>query len=132
MEVTNGEIYTARGSLQIMVGMKLPVKVSFQVAKLAVKLSEPFGVVETVKNGLIRTYGVEDEYKNVEIIAPNDLRGRPVSPNWEKYASEFDELMAQTQELEIEKIQLPSMIDGKPLQIEPSILIALGKFISVV
>jgi len=111
--------------------MKLPVLVSLQIAKLTSKLNEPIRVIENVRSGLIRQHGQQQESGETVVIMPNDPLGRPVSPDWEKFVSEFNELMSQEVEIEAEKIKLPREIDGKPLQIEPSILIALEKFIEV-
>ena len=132
MEVPNGEVFASREPLQILVGMRLPVKVSFQIAKLTKILDEHFQLIDTVRNKLIADYGEVNVDGIPEVIPPNDLRNRPVSPNWVKFITEFNELMAQAVELNVEKIQLPSEIDGKPLQIEPSVLMVLEKFIDIV
>lgn len=132
MEITNEEILNSRQPLQMLSSMRLPVKVSLQIANLAVKLNEPYGVATEVKNKLINQYGQEQKGGEVAVIMPNDMLNRPVTPDWEKFLVEYNELLAQKVELNIEKVQLPPEIDGKPLQIEPSILMALGKFIDVV
>jgi len=131
VKVTNEEILNSRESIVMLSGMKLPVMVSLQIAKFSHKASEPFVVFETVRNGLINRYGQQQESGEVAVIFPNDPLGRPASPDWEKFVSELNELMSQEVELDVEKIKLPQEIDGKPLQIEPSILIALEKFIDV-
>jgi len=112
-------------------GMKLPVMISLQVAKLASKLSEPTRVIEDVRLGLVNKYGQTQESGEVAVIFPNDPLGRPTSLDWQNFAKEFEELMSAETEIDAEKIKLPQEIDGKPLQIEPSILIALEKFIDV-
>ena len=132
MEVSNGEIYASQNSLRALVKTKLPVKVSLQVVRLAKELSEQFTIIAEVKNGLVKTYGENNKQGFPEVILPQDPTGRPASPNWGKFVVENNELMAQTVELNIEKIRLPSEVDGKPLNIEPSILIDLEKFIEVV
>ena len=106
--------------------------VSLQVAKLTVKLREPAMVVESVHNKLVDTYGQEQKGGGVLVITPNDPQGRPTSPDWEKFSCERDKLMAQTVELDIEKIKLPTRVNGESLQIEPSLLMALEKFIDIV
>lgn len=132
MEVINGDIFECKESIQILSGMRLPVKVSLQVAKLIRKLNDPYADIEKVRNGLIETYGQEQKSGELAVIFPTDILKRPVSPDWEKYVAEHDELMAQKVTVDAEKIQLPSEVDGKLLQIEPSILMALEKFIDVV
>ena len=132
MEVSNGGIYASQDSLRALVKTRLPVKVSLQVVKLAKELSEQFAIIAEVKNGLIKTHGETNKQGLPEVIFPQDPTGRPPSPNWGKFVVENNELMAQTVELKIEKIKLPSEVDGKPLNIEPSILIDLEKFVEVV
>lgn len=105
--------------------------VSLQVAKLVSKLNEPFAVIGNVQNGLVTTYGQRQESGEVAVIMPNDPIRRPISPDWEKFIKERNELMAKEEEIDIVKVKLPQEIDGKPFQIEPSILIALEKFIEV-
>jgi len=131
MEFTNGEIYLSRGAIQTLTQMRLPVKVSLQVVKVATKLSEQFQIVDAVRNHLVDTYGSKNKVGGSEVITPNDPQGRPISPEYHKFITEVNELMAQKTEIDIQKIILPSEIDGKPLMIEPSILIVLEKFVEV-
>jgi len=131
MKLTNGEIFGSKEALSILAQMELPVKTSFGIAKLAVKLSGSYQAIDDVRNGLIKTYGEAKEDGQMEIIPPNDPVGRPKSPNWEKFVSEYNELMAQTVEVVIDKVKLPAEVDGHALQIAPNILMALEKFVTV-
>jgi len=131
MKVTNGDIFNSGESLGMLSRMRLPVLVSLQVAKLSSKLNETTRIIEGVRNGLVNTYGQQQESGEVVVVFPNDPLNRPVSPDWEKFVTEFNELMSQEVELDVGKIKLPQEVDGKSLQIEPSILIALEKFIDV-
>lgn len=124
MEVTNGEIWACREPLGKLAQMELPVKTSLQVARLAIKFGEQFKVIEDVRNGLIRKYGKPDE-KTKQISV------EPKNKDFPKFVADFNELMAQTTELVFDKVKLPSMVDGKPFQIEPSILVPLEKFVEV-
>lgn len=132
IEVTNREIADSMVSLSMLSGMKLPVLVGLQVCKLVSKLREPAKIIDEVHNSLIDRYGQKQKTGEIAVIFPNDLGHRPESAEWKKFREEDKLLMAQTVELDTGKIQLPSKIDGKPLQIEPSILIALEKFLDVV
>ena len=131
MKVTNGEIFNSRESLQILLGARLPVLVSLQVADLVMKLNDPFVAIETVRTVLVNIYGQKQESGEMVVVFPGDPLDRPTSPDWEKFVAETKKLMAQTVNLDVKKVKLPIEIDGKPLQIEPSILIALDKFIDV-
>jgi len=131
VKVTNGEIYNSRESLEMLSMMSLPVLVSLQVAKLSSKLNGLRGIIESVRIGLVNKHGQTQESEEMVVIFPNDPLCRPVSPDWEKFASEYSKLMTTEAEVDAEPIRLPREVDGKPLLIQPSILIALEKFIEV-
>ena len=120
MKLTNREIYDAKRPLQTLIEEKLPVKVSYGLAKLAAKLDEQLEVIEKVRRGLISTYGAKDP-KN-----PQQVMVSPESENFPKFAEEIEELMAQETEIVIEVVTLPDT-----LEIQASILMALKKFVKV-
>jgi len=120
VKLTNGEILNAKVPLQQLVANKFPVKTSLALVKLIQKLNEIMVPVEQVRTGLIKTYGKPDA-KN-----PNQARVSPEDEGWEKFQSEFEELMSQEVELVIDIVTLP-----ETLEIEPSVLMALEKFIAV-
>ena len=139
MKVTNGELYGVNGALGRLAGIKLPVKTSLQVAKLANKVGEKLKPVEEVKKGLVTTYEIYSE--------PNEKGGENIKTkgdegNLEKFVSEFNELLSQEEEFAFEKIRIPEKITGTCdackhnmdvfLQIEPNVLMALEKYIEVV
>ncbi len=119
MKLKNGEIYNARDPLQKLMEQKFPVKISYGLAKLANKLNPELKAIEDVKNGLIRKYGASDEKGNVSV--------KPEQENWGKFIDEFAELMETDVEVVFEKVK----ISDTGLEIEPSILMALEKFIEV-
>jgi len=135
MKLNNGEIFTASEPLKKLLEVKLPVKSSLALARLANKLQEQLKIIEDVRNGLIRTYGKE----NLE--QKGQLRIDPGDENFPKFVEQFNELMEQEVEVVLEKVKLPEKvvekcdkceaIIGKPLQIEASVLMALEKFIEV-
>jgi len=120
VKLTNGEILNAKVPLQQLVANKFPVKTSLALVKLVQKLNEFMIPVEQVRAGLVKTYGKPDE-KN-----PNQARVSPEDEGWDKFRAEFDELMAQEVEVIFDKVELP-----ETLEIEPSVLMALEKFIKV-
>jgi len=131
MELTNAEIFICSEPLQTLASKDLPVLVSLQVAKLSAKLNDPLAIIQNVFNKLVDTYGERQEGGEIAVIGPNDILRRPISPGWDKFVQERDKLLTQTVELDVEKIQLPLEVDGKPLKIAPSVLMALDKFIDV-
>jgi len=119
MNLTNGDIFIAQEPLKNLIEQKFPVMVSYKLAKLVSKLNDQLKVIEEVRNGLVKKYGVKDEREQLSV--------KPDSPNWSKFVIEFEELMAQETEIVIDKVKLPD----KDLDIEPKILIALDKFVEV-
>lgn len=118
MKLTNGEIFSAREPLKKLMEERLPVKCSFKLAKLANKLNVGLKDIEDARNGLIKKYGTKNEKGRLEV--------KPDSPEYEKFVEEFNDLMDIEVEVVVERISLP-----ESLEIEPSTLIALEKFIEV-
>ena len=120
MKLTNGEIFNAKEPLEKLMSEKLPVKVSYGLAKLASKLNDQLQVIDKVRHGLIETYG------EVNPDNPQQISVNPQSENFSKFAKEYGELMSQEVEVVIEQVTLP-----ETLEVEPSVLMALDKFIKV-
>jgi len=120
VKLTNGEIFNAREPLEKLIQEKMPVKVSYGLAKLAAKLNDQLQVVEKVRQGLIQTYGEKDPDN------PMQIRVDPQSEGFPKFAEEYGELMTQETEIVIEVVTLPDT-----LEVEPATLMALDKFVKV-
>ncbi len=133
MKVLNGEIFVAIKPLEELLKQKLPVKVSYGLAKLAIKINTELKAIEEVRIGLVKKYGTTGKDDEIN-IKPGDL-------NWVAFAKEFDELMSTESEIVFEKVKIPEKITGVCdkcghnldvcLQIEPNTLISLQKFIDV-
>ena len=122
MRFRNEEIWNARAAIQRLIEEKLPVKVSYGLAKIANKVNEQLKIIEQVRMGLLRKYGERTE------------SGWEVKNNSEKFGKfmeEVQELLAQEVELVIEKVTLPTEINGELFQLEPRILMALEKFVGI-
>ncbi len=121
MKLTNAEIFNVKEPLQQLVAMKFPIKTSLALAKLVQKLNEHLIPAEQVKDGLVKTYGKPDPKNSQSIqIQPGDEK-------WSKFAKEYAELMAQEVEVVFQKVALPDT-----LEIEPAVVMALEKFITIV
>ena len=120
MKLSNGEIFNAREPLQRLVAERLPVRVSYGLAKLAAKLNDQFQVIEQVRQGLIKTYGEQDKDN------PNRVSVNPTSDKYPKFLAEYGELMRQEVEVVVDVVSIPYTLD-----IEPSVLMALDKFIKI-
>ena len=118
MKLTNGDIWSAQEPLRKLIEQKFPVMVSYKLSKLVMKLNEQFKVIDEVRTGLIKKYGETDEKGNTQV--------KQESESFPKFVEEFNELMAVEHTIDVEKVKLP-----EPFEIEPSVLMALDKFVEV-
>ena len=134
MRLTNGEIYSAKEPLQKLLAEKPPFAVSYGLAVLASKLDPQLGVVEKVRMGLFQTYGKTNPENPQQLLPPKpmieDDKGNMVeNPQALKFISEYNELMSKEVEIVLDVVEIPSTIE---LNIEPTVLMALMKFIKMV
>ena len=120
VKLTNAEIFNTKEPLEKLLQEKLPVKVSYGLAKLACKLNDQLQVIEKVRQGLITTYGEKDPANTQQI------RVVPGSEGYKKFAEEYGELMSQEVEIVFDVVTLPDT-----LEIEPVTLMALEKFVKI-
>ena len=139
MKLTNGEILEASRRLAELRKLKLPIKTSSDLVKMALKLDEPIKAYDEVRKGLVETYQIYGEKDE----AGNDLiKTKGKTEDLQKFISEMNELLGLETEVVISKVKLPEKIAGTcdachhnmdvPLQIEGDILLALDKLIEVV
>ncbi len=123
MKFSNNEIIEAKGALDKLIQLKLPVKVSFGIVKIAKKLSEAIDTFATVRDGLLNKYAIKVEKGSVEgtITFTSEIEG-----NAGKFFTEFKELLEQENELVFDKVKLPN-----DLEIEPATLLPLDKFVEI-
>ncbi len=124
MKLKNETIYNSMDALNALIKKPLPVKTAFDVAKLAVKFNDQLKAIERTRMGLVQRFAKKDDEGNLEDI----VKG---SPEWPAFEAAFNELMAHEEEYVLTMIILPAKVDGKPLMIEPEILIPLADLIEV-
>ncbi len=142
MELKQGEIYMAMspqagGQLSPMARLmaeKLPVMVSFGLAKLQIALKDSVTIVESVKGGLIQKHGPKPEGNAPIQIKPGD-------PNWPTFIDEFNQLLEEVIDVKFEPVELPLVVAStcdqchhnmdRPLEISGDDVLALIKFITV-
>ena len=118
MKITNGDVFGTRETLPELLKERLPIKTSYWLARLTKKLQEHLQVIEELRMRLVKEYGVENAETHVIEVAPGKVGA---------FYTEFNEVLAQEIEIDFNPVELPS--DG--LNIEPRILLALDKFITV-
>ena len=133
MKIKNEVIYLGGNAIQKLGEIKLPVRVSLTVARLANKLIEAQKPIEEVRKGIVKSYFKKDE-KGINIPLTSDQQ--------QELQKEIKELMEEEAELDWkDKIKLPEMVSStcdkchhnmdKPLEIESNILAILEPFIEV-
>ena len=129
----NAEIFVAMPVLIKLGEMGFDVDDSIKLRKLRQLLSPFQEVIDDVRNGLIRKHGQEalKGSGQLEIIGPNDSRGREMSESYPKFVSDLNELLGKEIVVDFEKIKLPSKIDGKPISFSANDMDRIDKFIEV-
>jgi len=121
VKLQNRDLQGAVRPLQELIQEKFPVSTSFALAKLVNTLNDPLKVIEDVRQGLIRKYHTTEGPMAVE-------QG---TPEFDKFNTDFNELMDQEVELKFDKVKLPLTIDGHELMIAPASLLALEMFLDM-
>jgi len=160
MTLTNGEIFAVREPLSKLMQEKLHVRVAYNLAKLTSVLQGQLKIIEEVRNGIIKKYGKPNPENPQQISVPTIIEkldkggkvvkedGKPVmeaNPNFGKFLDEINELMAKEEIIDFGKIEVPVKLPEKvacscekcktnmdrPLEIEPSTLLLLEKFVTL-
>jgi len=161
MKLNNGEIWMSREPLAKLMEQKFPIRTSYDLAMMVSKLNAQLKVIDEVRNSLVRTHGTPDKDNPQQMSCPvviekmdtkgnvvKDKDGKPImksNPNFSKFMDEFAELLNKEEEIDFGKTKVPVKLPEKvaatcdkcshnmdrPLEIEPSILMALEKFIEV-
>lgn len=118
VKVTNGEIYVMGQQLGELQALDVPARVGYHLARLGSKVSSAFRDIEAVRVQLVQKYGEKNE-KGQPQVGPN-------SENWDKFATEYEELMNIEADLEANVVRLPG--DTKA---SIKLLMAFEKFIEL-
>ena len=106
MKVTALDIITATQGLGELMGMALPIALSFKLARLAKAITAEAKTIYDERNKLIEKYGTKND-KGVAEIAPN-------TPAMEAFNADVTILFSQEVTLDLEPVALPATIDVKP------------------
>lgn len=133
MELLNADVYASREALQKLADKELPIAISFQLARLIIAVQPTLTAIETLRYKLVKQWGTADEDNPGKIQVPEDKLS--------DFNNVFDELLGQSVEYDIDKIKLPETVSStcagcgtvteKPLEIEPSTLVLLDKFVEI-
>lgn len=119
MELSNGEVWLAKEPLSKLMAERLPVKVAYRLAKVGKEIGERVRVIDQVRSGLVNKYGALNETGQIVVAQGGN--------NWNEFASEFDELMAEVEEVAIE----PVLVPADHLELEANVLLPLLRFVLI-
>lgn len=120
MQVSNGDIWQARESMEVLLKEPWPVKTAYWLAKMARELRGHYADIDQVRTKLIIQYGIKNEKDQVAIT--------PDSPQWPEFVTAYNELMSETVEIAANKITLP---EREEVQLTPAVLMDLDPFVDV-
>lgn len=120
--VTNGYIFSLRerqadGTISVdrlaqLETLDVPARVSYHLQKLIKKLALAYVDVEAERVKLVNKLREKREDGTFGFYLPGNPEGKPVSPNWEQFAQEFNELMAEKVDVDTNKVILPGDTRG--------------------
>jgi len=134
LKLTNIELDNASKPLAEVMGQKFPVPISLKLATMMRVIDPPLKDFMKVKDELIKHHGTADKDN------PSNIHIQPGDPGWSKFNEEYGELLKIANEVKIIKVTLPlttvtacprckNKIEV-PVEIEPTALVALEKFIT--
>ena len=124
MKLSNGEIFAASKALDVLLNKELPIKVGYKLLMLDKALADQMTIIEKIRLDLLRKFGKADE--------KGAIRLQPGSEIWSKFMAEFNEILVQEVEIELEKIGLPIEISiEENIKVEPAILLDLNKYVVI-
>ena len=138
MKVAYNEIIGTKEALIKLQCTPLPVRASLSVAQLTRKVNDAMQDFATTRDSLQKKYSVrfETNKENNQVNFISEIDGNAL-----KFAEELNELLKQEVELVFTKIKLPEKISStcdackhnmeKAFEIEPSIMLALEKFVEI-
>lgn len=124
LQVLNGDIFTAKEPLLKLMAKELPVRTSFELARLANTLNGHLQAIDTVRNQLVKKYGQPVPEH------PGSFQVPPDGEEYGKFIAEMNGLFSLAVDLAAEKVILPASMDSS-LAIEPSVLMSLLKFVDI-
>ena len=117
LTVTNADIWQARPALLRLGKQPWPMKTAYWLAKLTSKVNAEYLIVEQLRNELITRHGELNE-QGVPFINGE-------SEHWAAFATDHNELMAQTCEIDLDPVTLPD----SAIEVTPEDIVAVESFV---
>jgi hypothetical protein len=117
MTITLREILEVNQGLTSIAGKELPSKLSYSLARLQSKVTEPLKTFENARNGLIKKYGAEQEDKTLKVT----------DANMEVFINEINGIMNVDEVIDFAPMNI-ALFDGQSFPKE--FFIVMNKFIT--
>jgi len=128
MKLTNVEVLEVQAALAKLQEIKMPVKVSIDLALLMNEIEQSIKAFGTVRDKLFKTYSIQTEKGEIEgqVKFFSTEEGKE-EENLKAFLDEWVELLeAKATEATFPKVKLPA-----DLEVEPAILKPLTRFVEV-
>ena len=141
MKLTNVDAIRAQGALARLMELDLPIRASLDTAIISNMVDVQVKAYQTVLGNVYKKYSIKAEPQENGTIqfvctaeGENEEATRKVrTENLEAFIEKLNDLLeANTADMQFKKIQLPTEVDGKPLQVKPEILKSLVEFVEVI
>jgi hypothetical protein len=113
MRVTLKQIYFGYQTLSKIITQELPIKIAFKMSKIIKVLSDEYALIEKQRNQLVAKHGEQQESGEVKVKKENT----------EIFLSEFEDLLTETVELNIEKIKINNFPETFKINVQDITLI---------
>ena len=140
MKLTLGEVRSMAPGLNAILGMDLPAKPAYWLARFLNRFTSEMKAMEKARLQLVKKYVKKD--KNGKLLRKKDEKGKDLNQydftneNMEKFSEEFDKVLDIEVKVDFNPIKLADLdsevcevCGQKKLRIKPIILFQLGKII---
>ena len=120
MKVTLGDIQNSKDILGRLANTDMPIKTSFELARLIKKLNEEYVAIEECRTRLIQEHGEEIENANMRVV--------PGTEGFDSFMKAYSEFMLTEIDIPVSPIEIN--INHTNAQVKPIDIIAIEKFVN--
>ena len=122
MIITNRQLFDGAAAIRELTGKDLPIKLSYKLSKIAKTMEPMVAVIDDLRKKLIEKYAAKDDEGNLARPDGDVNQGLVTLADAASFNKDFNEVLDETTEIEVEQIQLGTLGD---ITVTPATLIAL-------
>lgn len=115
MKLKLSEILEMRPGLEALVGLDLPVNISFRIGRMIEPVNEASKKAEEFRIKLINQYGIQDKEKDSKTVPPEKTA---------EFIKEYEKLLTETVDIPITEINIEELGD---INVKPFVFSSLRK-----